>query len=219
MEKAVLFRTIMNEPYPDHPSEDALERFLLNQSDEEEFEAVETHYLACEACVTRLEALELDLAARKMAIRTYLAEQAVQPPVTAAKQQSWFSWLTAPRLSFAGAALAACALAVTFVSVPRDVSLVAARGNETQIVSQWLPLHLHLQARDLKAGPVTVKVLDNAGKQTWQGEALVKNEEIEVRTPRMRATGDFLVQVYSRSAADSTADLVREYKLQARPGF
>jgi len=218
MEKAAKFRTIMNEPYRDHPSEDALERFLLNQSDVEELEIVETHFLACESCVTRLETLEMNIAATKLALKNQQAEQVTRLAQSAPKR-SGFSWLTLPRLSFAGAALAACAIGFTFVSVPHEINLVAERGNQTTVVSEWVPLHLRLQARELPAGPVTVELVNNAGKQIWQGAAVVKNEEIEVKAPRLMASGDFLVQVYSPSAGDPVGDLVREYKLQAKPGL
>jgi hypothetical protein len=213
MEKAVVFRTIMNEPYRDHPSEDALERFLFKQSSEEELETVEAHFLACDACVSRLEAIELEIAAMKMAIRSQEAEQTVRKAQPAAEKRNVFGWFTVPQLSFAGAALAAFAFAVTFVSVPRDVNLVAERGNETQTVSEWLPLHLHLQAREMKPGPVTVALVDVAGNKIWQGPAAVQNEEIEVQAPRLKAPGYFAVQVYD------AGDLVGEYQLKARPGF
>ena len=42
--------------YLDHPNEEALERFLRNEVQESELETIETHILACESCVTRLEA-------------------------------------------------------------------------------------------------------------------------------------------------------------------
>jgi len=213
MEKAVVFRTIMNEPYPEHPTEDALERFLFNQSEEEELEIVESHFLACDACVTRLEALELDIAAKKKALSEQLAEEAARKAQPAARRRNFFGWFTLPQISFAGAALAACVLAVTFVSVPRDVNLAAKRGDQTQTVSEWLPLHLHLQAREMKPGPVIVSVVDTAGKKIWQGPAAVRNEEIEVKAPRLKAPGYFAVQVYSEK------DLVGEYTLKARPGF
>jgi hypothetical protein len=219
MEKAVVFRTLMNEPYRDHPTEDALERFLFNQSGEEELEVVESHFLACDACITRLEALELDIRARKMALQGQLAEEAARQADLAAKKRSFFGWLTLPQISFAGAALAACAFAVTFLSVPREVNLVAERGNETQTVSEWVPLHLHLQAREIKPGPVTVEVVDLAGEKIWRGAAAVRNEEIEVQAPRLNATGYFAVQVYARSGADETEDLLGEYTLKARAGF
>jgi hypothetical protein len=213
MEKAVVFRTIMNEPYREHPTEDALQRFLFNQSEEEELEIVESHFLACDACVTRLEALELEIASLKRAAREQMAEEAARKAQPAARRGHFFGWCTWPQISLAGAALAACALAVTFVSIPRDVNLVAERGNETQTVSEWLPLHLHLQAREMKPGPVTVEVVDLAGNKIWRGAAAVRNEEIEVSAPRLKAAGYFAVQVYS---AD---DLVGEYTLKARPGF
>jgi hypothetical protein len=108
-------------------------------------------------------------------------------------------------------------MALAFVSVPSDVNLVAERGNETTVVSEWKPLHLHLQARELPAGPVTVEVLSSDGKQIWQGDAAVANQAIDVKIPRLLASGDFLVQVYSPSAGNPVGDLVREYKLQSKP--
>jgi anti-sigma factor RsiW len=69
MEKAVKFLTLMNGPNPDHPSEDSLERFLLNRCEVDELEIVETHIFACEACVTRLETLELTIEATKLALQ------------------------------------------------------------------------------------------------------------------------------------------------------
>jgi len=213
MEKAVVFRTLMNEPYREHPTVDALERFLFNQSEEEELEIVESHFMACDACVTRLEALELEIASMKKAMTAQLAEEAARKAQPAARRRSILGWLSLPQISLAGAALAACAIAITFVSVPRDVNLAAERGNETKTVSEWLPLHLHLQAREMKPGPVTVAVVDLAGNKIWQGAAAVRNEEIEIKAPRLKAVGYFAVQVYSAQ------DLVGEYTLKARSGF
>ena len=222
MEKAATFRTIMNEPYRDHPSEDSLERFLFNQSDEEELETVETHFLACEACVTRLEALELNIAATKLALRSQQAEQTERlaqfdSSQTISGWKHWFRWLTVPRLSFAGAAIAACAVALTFVSVPSKVNLVAERGNEKGRPEGRPNASVHLQARELPAGPVTVEMFRNDGKQIWQGAATVTNQQIDVDVPRLMASGDFLVQVYSPAAGNPVGDLVREYKLQSKP--
>jgi hypothetical protein len=219
MEKAVTFRTIMNEPYRDHPSEDALERFLFNQSEEEELEIVETHFLACETCVTRLEALELNIAATKLALKKQLAEQAAKLAQPVPRRNNWFGWLTVPQISFAGAAMAACALAVSFVSIPREVNLIAEQGNETKIVSEWVPLELHLQARDMKAGPVTVEIVTVAGRQIWRHEAKVINDEIAVRGPRLTASGNYAVRVYTPLAGDPLGELVREYSIKATGPF
>ena len=60
----------MNEPYREHPSEEALERFLLNMSPEEEVEGFETHILACGYCIEQLETLETQIAATRLALQT-----------------------------------------------------------------------------------------------------------------------------------------------------
>ena len=104
------------------------------------------------------------------------------------------NWLTAPRLSFAGASLAACAIALTLVSVPRNVNLTAFRGTETNAVTQWLPLELHLNATDLPVGPVTVEVVDGQGGKIWQGPATVKNDLIDVKVSRLTASGPYFVR-------------------------
>lgn len=214
MEKAVNFRTIMNGPYRDHPNEDALERFVLNQSEEEELEIVETHILACESCVTRLETLELNIAATKLALQNIQAEQAAKLAQPSPSRSKWFSWLTVPRLSFAATGLAACALAFTFISVPRDVDVLANRGTETTMVSEWLPLDLHLDARDLPSGPVIIEIVDANGGKIWQGKSTVQNEKLEVKSSRLTSAGSYLIHVSSPSG-----DLLREYSIQAKPLF
>ena len=57
----------------DHPAEEALERFLLHHSRQEELELLEIHILGCEACVNRLEKLEPEIAATKLALEHLLA--------------------------------------------------------------------------------------------------------------------------------------------------
>ena len=169
MERAVKFRTIMNGPYRDHPSEDALERFLLNQSEEEELDIVESHILACESCVTRLETLELNIEATKMALKDQLAEQAAKDAQPVSDRPRWLSWLTLPRMSFAGVALAACALTITFASVPREATLMAYRGTETAIVSEWVPLNLQLNAKRSSQWPPYRPTRRCAGKPDLAG--------------------------------------------------
>jgi hypothetical protein len=97
------------------------------------------------------------------------------------------------------------------------VNLVAERGNESTVVSEWVPLNLHLQARDLTPGPVTVELVDAAGKQLWESAAAVKNEQIDVKAPRLMSAGSYLVQVYSPTANNPMGDLVREYSISAKP--
>ena len=55
-------------PHADHPSDDALEEYLFGRHTEHDLEAVETHILACESCVLRLELLETHVSAMKLAL-------------------------------------------------------------------------------------------------------------------------------------------------------
>jgi hypothetical protein len=219
MEKAVKFLTLMNGPNPDHPSEDSLERFLLNRCEVDELEIVETHIFACEACVTRLETLELTIEATKLALQNLQIEQAAKIAHSTPGRAAWLRWLTLPRLTFAGAALAACTFAISFVSVPRDVTLVANRGDEITQASVWLPIYLHLYARDLPSGPLSVDIVDAQGTKVWEGEATVQKEKINVKAGRLTTPGQYFVRVFSQSAQDADSGLLREYSIQAKPLF
>lgn len=59
----------MTEPYRAHPTDENLERFLLNICQAEERELIEIHILACESCVDQLEALEIEIAATRLALK------------------------------------------------------------------------------------------------------------------------------------------------------
>lgn len=96
-----------------HPIEDQLERFLLHQSNEEDLEAVETHVLACESCVTRLEDLELQIVTMKLALAQLQRAQAAKA-AKKANQSSWRTWFAVPKWSLVGAA-AAIALGVAVI--------------------------------------------------------------------------------------------------------
>jgi hypothetical protein len=211
MEMAEVFRTQMNDRYSDHPDEEALERFLLQQCSEEELELVETHVLACESCVTQLESLELDIAATKMALERL---EAGPPRKQMAKAASaWKSWFTIPRLSLAGGA-AALACGAILLSVPHDVALTAYRGTESAIVSEWRPLHLHLNAADLSEGPVQVELVDRLGSQLWKGPSAVRRDTIDVHLPRIKQSGTHFLRLYNPQG-----DLLREYAFQVKWKF
>src|ERR1700761_3111870 len=107
----------MQNSYLTHPAEEALERFLLHQSPEDELDVVETHILACDACVSRLEVLGNQISTMKNA----LLELQQQSAVAAASQQhrSWKAWFTVPHLAWASAA--AVAVAAGLVVTPQFV--------------------------------------------------------------------------------------------------
>src|SRR5205823_12460915 len=129
----------------EHPTEEALERFLLHQSEEPEIALVETHILACESCVDRLEALEMQIAATRIALAELQRDSHAKQATS--EKRSWRGWFGIGGLSFAGAA--ACAVLAIALFTPAQVQLSAYRGTETSSVPEWRPLHMHLQTADI----------------------------------------------------------------------
>jgi hypothetical protein len=211
MEIAEVFRIQMNDRYSDHPDEEALERFLLHKCSEEELEIVETHVLACESCVTQLETLEQDIAATKLALQSLEGQPARKQMAKAAG--AWKNWFSVPRLSLAGG-FAALACGAILLSVPRDVALTAYRGTETAVVSEWRPLHMHLNAADLSEGPVQVELVDRLGSPLWKGASAVQNDSVDVRLPRIKQSGSHFLRLY-----DPKGELLREYTFQVKWQF
>jgi hypothetical protein len=209
----------MQSTYFDHPAEESLERFLLNQSEESELEVVETHIMACESCVTRLESLELQIAATKLALQEIHMEKVAK--AVNGQQVSWRNWFTLPRLSFVGSAAAlALGLAVSpqFLShqAPvEQVSLVAYRGGETPTIPKNHPLQVHLGANDLSESSVRVQLVNEQGSEIWHGNAPVHKDQIEVSVPAITAGGPHFFRIYS---PQGTADgqLLREFAFQVK---
>ena len=231
----------MTKPYLDHPNEEALERFLLQRSDENELEVLETHILACEVCITRLETLELQITNLKAALVT-AEEQRIQKELHSARS-SWKSWFRVPSLSWAGAACAA--LAVGLAVVPHytqhnlqlstvksnevaegdlsacrgadssDASLATCRGMETATLPQRRPLDLRLDTTDIPQGPVDVQVVNGAGADVWQGQTTVSNERAEVRLPEISQPGTYFLRFYAPSAS-AEHELLREFRFEVK---
>jgi hypothetical protein len=205
----------MTNTKPDHPTEDELERYVLNRSREEELEGLETHILACESCVARLEDLELQISATKLALQEIQGEQLAK--TASAPQPRWTSWFTVPKLSFAGAA---AAVALALIVVPAflshnasiaQVSLSAFRGNEVSVAPAGHPLEMHLSTGDLNEGPVFVAVVDLHGSEVWRGRASVHHDQIDVVVPPIRGTGAHFLRLYAPIQTTSEPDLLREF--------
>ena len=203
----------MNETHREHPSEEALERFLLNMSPEEEIESLETHVLACEYCVDQLETLETQIAATRLALQKLEAQRNSKSPVAATSH--WRSWFTIPRMSFAATAAVAAAGAL-LLSIPRDINLTAYRGTETAIVSEGRPLHMHLNAAGLNPGPITVELADKKGSIVWQGTSVIRHETIDVTLPRITESGSHYLRLYSPPQAGTESVPLREFALDAQ---
>jgi hypothetical protein len=213
MEKRFLIpHYTMNEPYREHPSEEALERFLLNTSPEEELEILETHVLACGYCVEQLETLETQIAATRLALQTLEAQRTSKR--SAAASSRWKSWFTIPKLSFAATGAVAVAGAI-FFSIPRDVAITAYRGTETAIVSEGRPLHMHLNAAGLNPGAIAVELANAQGSLVWKGTSVVRNDSINVTLPRITQSGSHYLRLYSPPQAGTEAVLLREFALDA----
>jgi hypothetical protein len=189
----------MPNTYLDHPAEEVLERFLLHRSDEQETDVVETHILACESCVTRLEALEIEIAATKLALQELHKERVEK---AAAKQQvTSRTWFTLPRLSMAGG-VAALAIGIGLLpqfmhtgASPAEINLVAYRSLESPVVPKDRPLEVHLNANGLSENRVKVELVTNDGKEIWQHVASVDQSRIDLEVPKITETGTYLFRV------------------------
>jgi hypothetical protein len=206
----------MNEPYREHPSEEALERFLLKMSPEGELDIVETHVLACGYCIEQLETLETRIAATRLALQELEVQKALKRSID--RPRPWKSWFTIPKLSLAGAGAALAAGAVLF-SIPRDVSVTAFRGTETAIVSEGRPLHMHLNAASLLPGPVAIELADRQGSIEWKGTSVVQHDTVDVTLPRITQSGPHVLRLYSQPPAGTEGELLREFALNAQWTF
>jgi hypothetical protein len=204
----------MTNTKPDHPTEDELERYVLDRSREEELEGLETHILACEFCVTRLEDLELQISATKLALQEMQGEQLAK--AASAPRPSWRAWFTVPKLSFAGAAAVAVALIAAAAFLPHNgpiaqITLSALRGDEISVAPAGHPLEMHLNTGDLNEGPVFVAVVDLHGTEVWRGRASIHDEQIQIVVPPIKGTGAHFLRLYAPSQNASDTDLLREF--------
>ena len=218
----------MTDPYLDHPNEEALERFLRNEVPESELEVIETHILACDSCVTRLQALETDMAAAKIALQQLETERVQKAAVHAGR--TWRDWFTLPALSWAGAvAVAAIAISVVPHFMPREINLTASRGMETSgmtlspcgtleaaVVPEGRPLDLHLKADDLPEGRVNLEIVNGLGKRVWQGAGVIRQQKATVTVPRITTAGAYFLRLYHPAQPGSEPDILREFRFEVR---
>ena len=205
----------------EHPGEEILERFLLHQSAEDELETVETHILACDSCVARLESLEIEVAATKLALQELHLRETARTYAAAQRKTSWHSWLTTPKLAVAGGV---AALALGLLIVPRfgthsaaaaDVNLIAYRGLETPVVPKSHPLHVNLNAEDLNESQVLVVLVDSLGKEEWRGTTSVAQDHAVVTIPQIPETGEHYLRLYP-TLAGKRVTLLREFAFQVK---
>ena len=210
--------------FPEHPSEDDLERFILHRiNDEEELDGMETHILACHSCVTRLEELEIQIAATKMALAD-LHQQTVAANFASEtagrnKKSLWsFSWLNGKYLSLAGA-VAAIAMIVTVIPhgskiVEKDMS--AFRGAEINTIPAGQPVLVHLNAKDLPENAVSIEVVSTEGDEIWNGAAKVDHQMVDAKLPPIDTRGNYLFRIYAAGNKDAHGELLREFSFDVK---
>jgi hypothetical protein len=208
----------MQNTQPDHPTEDELERFILNRSRAEELEGLETHILACESCVTRLEDLEFQISVTKLALQEMQSEELAKARL--AQKSSRKPWFAVPKLSLTGAvATIAVALIVVPAFLPKhapttQVSLSANRGEESSVVPAGHRLNMHLSTGDLAAGSVLVSIVDIRGTEVWRGRATIQHEQVEVVVPPIKDRGAHFLLLYAPTHATPDSNLLREFAFQ-----
>lgn len=212
----------MNKTTPIHPSEELLEKFARNRCNEEELERVESHFLGCDACVSRLEEIDSFLSAFKPGYQEFQANRRAKETKDLNKKSR--SWIFSPVWSLGMAS--AAVLAIGLFSLPSlhpnnshkpvpvaELQLSANRGNEMSEAPTARPLLVHLNATDLPQTALSAEVVDSSGSTVWKGSTQVENDKASVSLPEMRA-GSYFLRLYSRQAGQS--DLLREFAFQIK---
>jgi hypothetical protein len=204
----------------EHPTEEALERFALNNCEDEELERLETHILACEFCTTRLESLDTEVSVMKIALADMQRDAKAQERQTT--RRSWTQWFSGPRLAWSCSVLAvALAVAVVPRVLPPDanaatVNLSAYRGLEFAAVPVNKPLRLRVNAVGLDHDHLSAQMVNSEGSQVWSGPAELKGDTVELTVPKIRLQGPHYLRLYARDAAGQRGELLREFALQAK---
>ena len=218
MRKAGTSSVLDMQQYVEHPTEDTLERFLLHQMQEEELESIETHILSCDSCVTRLEELEVQITATKIALAD-LHNETVAENYAKEKSSRW-TWLRSHSWSLAGAT-AALALGVTVIPKlahvsPYEAQVSAYRGSDTVTVPAGRSLLLHLNAKDLSAEAVNVELVNAEGNQVWKGSDIISRSQVNAKLPEISNKGNYLLRLYASGKNGAPTDLLREFSLEVK---
>lgn len=216
----------------DHPTEAALESYLLNHAAEEQFDVVETHLLVCEQCIERAEDFQdfRDGLRDGFALLRKETEQRAEKAGSVTKsflKRTWrFKWPaldSLPTWAFVPA-LGALLLGVLLIpgtrqpgSAPFDVSLTVMRGDEsTPVIPAGRKIEFHLNLEGLGESPVAVEVVDSDGRPVGPTQALAGTGHASVQRPAFMA-GTYFLRVYGTKDGQADQDhLLREFSFQAR---
>jgi hypothetical protein len=209
----------MQNSYVEHPSEEMLERYILHHSNETELDTIETHVLACDNCIARLEDLESYVTAMREANRQLQLERA-QQPVKQSLTATLLNWLTPQRMGLVGAA-AVLAMTVSIGplyrsshrgAAPISASLSAWRGAEAHMLPANHPLNVHLNASDLGQHQVWAELVDGRGNQLWQSATSIAQDSVDVKLPALAASQNYFLRLYAtENNGKGPGDLLREF--------
>jgi hypothetical protein len=214
----------MQNSFRDHPTDEMLERYLLNQSDEAEFEVVESHILVCSDCVGRLEQAESFITTFKAACGELSVTGARTPKVVSFMRKIGasltplrLSWTAGLAIVFAALIMAPAQFALRRPISPTQVTISAWRGRESVAVPAKRPLMLHLRSIDLPDGTVAVQLVDALGREVSHGSTSINQEIASVSIPPLQTPGAYFLRLYSVADTKSgQRDLLREFAFQAR---
>lgn len=219
----------MQNSFRDHPTDEMLERYLLNQSDEAEFEVVESHILVCSDCVGRLEQAESFITTFKAACGELPVTGARTPKIVSFMRGSFMrkigasltplrlSWTAGLAIVFAALIMAPAQFALRRPVSPTQVTISAWRGRESVAVPAKRPLMLHLRSIDLPDGTVAVQLVDALGREVSHGSTSISQEIASVSVPPLQTPGAYFLRLYSVADTKSgQRDLLREFAFQAR---
>ncbi len=210
-----------------HPSEDALERYVLGRVGAVESEPLEEHLLVCEHCQARLTETDQYILAMRDAAQMLLAKQeeasarrlqAARParPRLASRGGTRFLW---PAGAMAFAALAVAMIlpeASRHNAGTQQVYLEVSRGAQdlSRTVTAGQRLSVRLSVAEVAASAsYRIDVVTEAGDPVWTGIIPASQGFVHFEPSGALAAGKFWVRL---SLPTDPPVLLREYGLEAR---
>ena len=190
---------------------------------------MESHVLACHACIDRLEILDSHIANLKTAL-SQTEHERIQREATP-KHRFWENWFALPSLSWAGAACAAIALALTITphssplkigeesSTQPTASVASAtlstyRDSQSVTIPRDRTLSLDLDASYIPQGRVDAELVTSTGRELWHGPAIVDSQEqTHISLNGISHPDTYFLRLYMPSAGDEH-ELLREYRFE-----
>jgi hypothetical protein len=204
----------------DHPPDETFERLLLHKTERTEIEILEDHILACDFCLTRVQNLQGQIIATKLAIRKMKRKQAARTATRTPLSRLNHLTLRALLLTAVSAVFVA---KLIFVPPPvpenaaiAEVNLSAYRSSGAVVLPQGRPVHMTLDAADLPETPVLVQVVNPFGSEIWRGDAAVLQEKAEILFPPFTSRGLYLLRLYAPAARDKKGEILREYAFNVK---